>query len=95
MLSKRVRKLRESSGMTQAALAQKLGITRAGVNAWEMGVSVPSTQYIVALAKEFDVSSDFLLGLNESSTLSLTGLDDKDILVVTNLVNHLKKKNAK
>ena len=28
-------------GMTQASLAEQLGITWSSVNAWEMGVSVP------------------------------------------------------
>ena len=33
--------------MTQADVAKKLGITRSSVNAWEMGISVPSTMYLV------------------------------------------------
>ena len=47
MIAERIKYLRERSGMTQAGLAKVLGITRSSVNAWEMGISVPSTQYIV------------------------------------------------
>ena len=52
MVADRIKYLREESGLTQAGLANLLGITRSGVNAWEMGVSVPSTQYVVELARK-------------------------------------------
>ena len=47
MIADKIKLLREMSGMTQAELARKLGVTRSGVNAWEMGITTPSTQYIV------------------------------------------------
>ena len=93
MIADKIKDLREIRGMTQAALAKKLGITRSGVNAWEMGISVPSTQYIVALASVFDVSTDYLLGVNGTATLSIKGLTDKDVLLVSELIEHLKTKN--
>lgn len=36
--------------MTQTDLANKLGVTRSSVNAWEMGISVPTTDKIVEIA---------------------------------------------
>lgn len=48
-----------------------------------MGVSVPSTQYIVELAHIFNVSTDYLLGVNTTSSISVAGLADKDIELVT------------
>ena len=53
MIAERVKCLREKQGLTQAELAKQLGITRSSVNAWEMGISVPSTQYVVELANLF------------------------------------------
>lgn len=41
MVADKIKHLREKMGMTQASLAEQLGITRSSVNAWEMGVSVP------------------------------------------------------
>ena len=49
-IGEKIKKLRLEKFMTQAELAKQLGITRSSVNAWEMGISVPSTQYIVELA---------------------------------------------
>ena len=63
MIADKIKDLREKQNLTQTALAKRLGITRSSVNAWELGISVPSTQYIVELAHIFHVSTDYLLGL--------------------------------
>ena len=94
MIADRIKKLREQKGFTQTELAKQLGITRSSVNAWEMGISVPSTQYIVALAGIFKVSADFLLGLNSSASINATGLTESDIQLVHSLVSHLREKNS-
>ena len=92
MIAEKVKKLREQKGLSQAELARLLGMTRSSVNAWEMGISVPSTQYIVDLAGVFDISTDYLLGVDSSSTISVSGLTDSDILLVHNIIEHLKNK---
>ena len=92
MVADKIKALREQSGMTQSELAKKLGITRSSVNAWEMGISVPSTQYVVELALIFGISTDYLLGVNGTSSISVEGLSDKDIELVHTLINHLKNK---
>ncbi len=48
MISEKIKELRELAGYSQAQLAKKLDVTRSSVNAWEMGLSTPTTQYIVA-----------------------------------------------
>ena len=92
MIAEKVKKLREQKGLSQAELARLLGITRSSVNAWEMGISVPSTQYIVDLAGVFDISTDYLLGVDSSSTISVAGLTDSDILLVHSIIEHLQNK---
>ncbi len=95
MIADRLKALREAKAFTQADLAKKLGITRSSVNAWELGISIPSTQYIVELAFLFDVSTDYLLGVDSSATINVSGLMEDDIQIVYQLVNHLQAKNHK
>ncbi len=90
MVADRIKSLREQKGITQAELAKQLGITRSGVNAWEMGISVPSTQYIVELAHIFKVSTDYLLGVDVSATISVAGLTEADVKLVNALITHLR-----
>ena len=57
-----------------------------------MGISVPSMQYIVELANIFDVSTDYLLGVNNTASIHVAGLTDKDIELVHSIIMHLKSK---
>ena len=90
MIGEKIKQLRERNHLTQTALAKKLNITRSSVNAWEMGISIPSTSLIVELAKLFHVSTDYLLGLNETSTLDISFLNDKEILMLSELIQYFK-----
>lgn len=91
MVADRIKALRESKNYTQNDLAKLLGITRSSVNAWEMGISVPSTQYIVELANIFKVSTDYLLGVPETSSVDVSGLTDKDIELIHSIIEHLRE----
>ena len=59
-----------------------------------MGISVPSTQYIVELSNIFKVSTDYLLGQNVTATVSVSGLSEKDIELVCALIAHLREKQS-
>ena len=93
MIAERIKKLREQQSMTQAQLAKRLNVTRSSVNSWEMGISVPSTQCIVELAKIFKVSTDYLFGLSSSATVNVSGLTDADVQLVHSVIQHLYDKN--
>ena len=86
MVAERIKSLREQQNKTQAELAKILGITRSSVNAWEMGISVPSTQYVVELANIFEVSTDYILGVTNTATVSVAGLTDADVAIVRSII---------
>lgn len=92
MVADRIKALREQNGYTQSDLAKKLGITRSSVNAWEMGISVPSTQYVVERANIFKVSTDYLLGVKTTASVSVEGLSEKDVQLVSAVIAHLRQK---
>ena len=92
MIADRIKSLRENQNKTQSELAKQLGITRSSVNAWEMGISVPSTQYVVELAHIFKVSTDYLLGVDTTSSISVAGLSEKDVEIINTLILHLKNR---
>lgn len=91
MIADKIKILREKNGFTQAELAKKLGITRSGVNAWEMGITVPSTQYIVELSLLFSVSTDYLLDMPVTQTVSVEGLSDREIASIVEIINCYKE----
>lgn len=93
MVADRIKHLRKQHDMTQADLARKLSITRSSINAWEMGISVPSTQSLVELADIFDVSTDYLLGRKICASVGVAGLTEQDVAIVQTLIAHLRSKN--
>lgn len=95
MIADRLKELRNKRGITQSDLARKLGVTRSCVNAWEMGISVPSTQYIVELSVFFKVSSDYLLEIPGNATVNVDGLTDHELALIVELIDCLRKKNQK
>ena len=90
MIPDKIKMLREQQGITQAELAKRLGITRSGVNAWEMGISIPSTQYIVELALLFGVSTDYLLEMPQKATVNVDGLTEHEVAVISELVRCMR-----
>ena len=64
-ISNRILELRKEKGISQAVLGQAVGVNARAVSYWEMGINEPKASYIVALAKYFGVSSDYLLGLED------------------------------
>lgn len=90
MVAEKIKYLREKNNLTQSSLAKKLSVTRSSVNAWEMGISVPSTALIVELAKLFHVSTDYLLGLDANATLDISSLNDKETMILYELVEYFK-----
>lgn len=94
MIADKVKELREKNNMTQNEVARKLGITRSSVNAWEMGISVPSTMYIVELSRIFSVSADYILGLERKEMLDVSGLDDASLKILTDMVRYMRDRQG-
>lgn len=55
--------LRLKSNMTQAQLAQKLGLTKSVISAYETGLRLPSYDILIHIAEIYNVSTDYLLGV--------------------------------
>ena len=61
----RLKELREEKKLSQAELGRVLGYTQTGIAKWESGARTPSVDAIIAIAKYFEVTTDYLLGVNK------------------------------
>lgn len=59
-LTEKIRALRETAGMTQAELAERVGVSEKVVSKWECGETKPSAEVLPALADAFGISIDAL-----------------------------------
>lgn len=64
-IHKRIKELRISLNMTQTELAEKLNFSQDTISLWERGKSFPDVKSLIELTKIFNVSSDYILGLED------------------------------
>lgn len=62
---KRLKELRLEKGLSQETLAKKLNVAFNTISDWENGKHEPDFKMLMTLARFFDVSSDYLLGLED------------------------------
>ncbi len=72
MLSEKIYALRRKNGLSQEALAEKIGVSRQAVSKWETGAATPELDKLRALCACFGVTLD-----------ELTGEDAPDVKVET------------
>ena len=60
-LHDKIYELRKKEGLSQEALAEKLGVSRQSVSKWETGEATPEVSKLLSLSKLFGVTTDYLL----------------------------------
>ena len=60
-IGKRIKKLRNSNGITQEGLAEQIAVTLQDISKWELGQALPDINNLVKLSQVLGVSTDFLL----------------------------------
>ena len=94
-IGNRLHELRMSKKLQQEQVADKLGVTKAAISAYETGIRQPPYDILIAFAKMFHVSTDYLLGVSDIRTLDITGLTEPEISILSELVHVMAEKNKK
>ena len=95
IFKERITKLRKERGLKRQQVADDLGITRASLEFYEKGKRKPDIEMTARIAKYYNVSADYLLGLSEGKIINddlqaickYTGLSDT---VVNNYFHNTK-----
>ena len=88
MIGERLKQLRIKTGLKQQELADMFGLSSGTISFYESEQRKPDIDFIVAIAKYFDVSTDYLLGLTnaidkENIDISkVTGLNDFSLTIL-------------
>jgi len=68
MIKERIRKLRTRNNMTQAQFGERIGQSHGQIAKFENGILKPNLGVIISIAREFNVSVDYLLGITDVET---------------------------
>ena len=61
----RLKELRVAKGISQMQLAKALNLSQSAVAKWELGKTEPTASAIIAVAKYFNETTDFILGVTD------------------------------
>ena len=86
----RLSELRRQNHMTQQTLSERLNVTKATVSSYETGIRLPSYDVLIKLSYIFHVSTDYLLGVEDKSTLSVDGLTTRQVEIIATLISEFK-----
>lgn len=79
-----IKNLRKGRGFTQEELAERLGVTYQAISKWENDSGMPDISQIVPLATIFEVSTDFLFGIDHTS-------ENEDALKIVSTADSIKE----
>lgn len=89
----KLKKLRENREMSQAQLAERLGVAIATVSAYEQDRTLPSVTILIKICRIFDVSADYLLGLSDDMIKRKAQLTLGQTEAIKALINALESDN--
>lgn len=91
MLNKRIKELRISRKLNQVQLGKALSVTKQTISNWENDNIQPSVNMLIKIAEYFNVSTDYLVGLDNNKYLKISGLTDEQIshiqLIIDDILN--------
>lgn len=90
MLGTRIQELRGAFGWSQVELAKRLGVAKQTVSNWENENIQPSIEMLVRLARQFNVTTDYLLGLENIPRISVDGLSENVIAHISLLIDDFR-----
>lgn len=91
MLGKRICELRTALGWSQVELAKRLNVAKQTISNWENENIQPSIEMLVRLSKIFNVTTDYLLGLESEIWLDAKGLPVDVVAHISQLIDDYRR----
>lgn len=95
MISQNLIKIRKEKGIKQKDLAKELDIPYTTYNAYEIEKATPTIETIIKIAKYYNVTTDYLLGIEDDKTQKGTQtLNQKELLKKFNELNEMQQQRV-
>jgi len=86
----RLKALRESRHLSQKEVAERLGLTRATISAYERNTKTPSVDILVKIALLYHSSTDYILGLEDRTSIFVDDLERGEQDTIVKMVDLLR-----
>ena len=64
-IGNRIKEIRIEHNFSQQKMGEVLSVSQDTVSLWEKGKSVPTAEFLIAIAEKFEVSVDYILCLKD------------------------------
>ena len=96
-MGNKIKNLREKAGLSQTELAEKLGLSKSVISAYEKGIRNPSFKVLPLLAEALNVSQLYFFEKgewqNQPVTVDISDLNPDQQRIIISLVNEFKESN--
>lgn len=96
-MGNKIKNLREKAGLSQTELADKLGLSKSVISAYEKGIRNPSFKVLPLLAEALNVSQLYFFEKgewqNQPVTVDISDLNPDQQRIIISLVNEFKESN--
>ena len=93
--SEKLKALREARGLTQLQVANRVGISKAMISAYETASKAPSIEVLIRLSRLYGVSVDYLVCVDAPKYIDVSELDDESAALITTLISKMKSQGEK
>ena len=89
-----LQKLRKEKGLTQEQLARKICKESSIISRYEKNLQAPTFETVRAFAAIFNVSMDYLSGMEKRERISAYNLSDEQLVIVNKLISAFRNNNS-
>lgn len=87
----RLKALRKSKQLTLKQVSACVGVSISVLSAYEVEDRHPSYHVLLKLATLYDVSTDYLIGREQTRSLNVDGLSEREIKSIAEIINIMKE----
>lgn len=94
-LGDKLKDLRVCKKMTQKELSNRLGVSKSVISSYESGTRFPSYDVLIKIAQIFNVSTDYLLGLEKKRVLDISDLTNIEIEAIEKIIEAFRDNKSR
>lgn len=91
----RLRELREKHKLSQEQLGRRVGRSKSVISSYENNLKIPPLSILTDFAVIFNVSLDYLVGIDKNEMVSIDGLTDQQKQVLQTIVFEFRDRSPK
>ena len=84
-MGEKLKSLRIEHKLTQAQVAERIGLAPSAVSSYESGMRYPTYDTLITFARMYHVSTDYILGVSDDIGVDTTNLSEEAKLTLRRL----------